>query len=227
MPSTPPNPAVLLDVDGTLVDSAYIHALAWRRAFVEHGFDVPTSSVHAMIGAGSDVLMKELIGEERDDVHQTRKRHFEALKGEIRPFEACADLIRAIHESGAKAILATSSEQEQLETLRRAIDADDAIDGEVSAGDVEDAKPDPDVFVSAMEKAGADTTSAIAVGDTVWDIEAATHAGLKCVCVLTGGIGRLELEEAGAVAVYRDVADLLENLDDSPLAPIVRRAAAA
>jgi phosphoglycolate phosphatase-like HAD superfamily hydrolase len=199
MSSTTPNPAVLLDVDGTLVDSGYIHALAWRRAFVEHGYEVPTAWVHAMIGAGSDVLMKELIGEERDDVHETRKRHFDQLKGEIRPFDRCADLIRAIH---------------------------DAIDGYVSAGDVEDAKPEPDVFVSAMEKAGADPSSAIAVGDTVWDIEAAADAGLKCVCVLTGGIGRLELEEAGAVAVYRDVADLLEHLDESPLAPIIRRAAA-
>jgi HAD superfamily hydrolase (TIGR01549 family) len=226
MSSTRPNPTVLLDVDGTLVDSGYIHALAWRRAFVEHGYDVPTAWVHAMIGAGSDVLMKELIGEERDDVHETRRRHFDELKGEIRPFDRCADLIRAIHDAGAKAFLATSSEKENLETLLEAIDADDAIDGYVSAGDVEDAKPDPDVFVAAMEKAGADPSSAIAVGDTVWDIEAAADAGLKCVCVLTGGIGRLELEEAGAVAVYRDVADLLEHLDESPLAPIIRRAAA-
>ncbi|MEA2702454.1 MAG: hypothetical protein QOD63_399 [Actinomycetota bacterium] len=224
MASARPHPAVLFDVDGTLVDSAYIHALAWRRAFVDHGYEVPTAWVHAMIGAGSDVLMKELIGEERDDVQDTRKRHFEELKGEIRPFERCADLIRAVHGAGAKAFLATSSEKENLDALLEAIDADDAIDGHVSAGDVEHAKPEPDVFVAALEKAGADTTSAIAVGDTVWDIKAAADAGLKCVCVLTGGIGRLELEEAGAVAVYRDVADLLDHLDESPLGPIIRQA---
>jgi HAD superfamily hydrolase (TIGR01509 family) len=225
MSSPRPNPAVLLDVDGTLVDSAYIHALAWRRAFVDHGFEVPTAWVHAMIGAGSDVLMCELIGEERDDVHETRQRRFDELKDEIRAFDGAGDLIRAIHEAGAKAILATSSEKDQLEVLREAIDADDAIDDVVTASDVEEAKPCPDVFLAAMEKAGADRTSAIAVGDTVWDVEAATGAGLKCVCVLTGGIGRLELEEAGAVAVYRDVADLLEHLDESPLAPIIRRPA--
>ena len=222
MSSTRPRPAVLLDVDGTLVDSAYIHALAWRRAFVEHGYEVPTSSVHAMIGAGSDVLMRELIGEERDDVQETRQRHFDELKSEIRGFDGSGDLIRAIHAAGAKAVLATSSEKEQLETLLASIDADDSIDDIVTADDVAEAKPCPDVFLAAMEKAGADRTSAIAVGDTVWDVRAATGAGLGCVCVLTGGIGRLELEDAGAVAVYRDVADLLDNLDTSPLAPIIR-----
>ena len=226
MSSSRPTPAVLLDVDGTLVDSTYIHALAWRRAFVDHGFEVPTASVHAMIGAGSDVLMCELIGEERDDVHETRKGRFDELKGEIRAFDGARDLIRAIHKAGAKAVLATSSEKEQLDVLREAIDADDAIDDVVTASDVEDAKPEADVFVAAMGKVGADPSSAIAVGDTVWDVEAAADAGLKCVCVLTGGIGRLELEEAGAVAVYRDVADLLEHLDESPLAPIIRRPSA-
>ncbi len=226
MPSMRPHPAVLLDVDGTLVDSAYIHALAWRRAFVDHGFDVPTASVHAMIGAGSDVLMRELIGEEREDVQETRKGRFDELEDEIRACDGAGDLIRAIHEAGAKAVLATSSEKEQLEALLATIDADDSIDDVVTASDVDEAKPCPDVFVAAMEKAGADPSSAIAVGDTVWDVEAAAGAGLKCVCVLTGGIGRLELEEAGAVAVYRDVADLLEHLDESPLAPIIRRQAA-
>ena len=226
MPSARPHPAVLLDVDGTLVDSAYIHALAWRRAFVDHGFDVPTASVHAMIGAGSDVLMRELIGEERDDVQETRKGRFDELEDEIRACDGAGDLIRAIHKAGAKAVLATSSEKEQLEALLATIDAEDSIDDVVTASDVDEAKPCPDVFVAAMEKAGADPSSAIAVGDTVWDVEAATGAGLKCVCVLTGGIGRLELEEAGAVAVYRDVADLLEHLDESPLAPIIRRPAA-
>ena len=222
MATSRPNPAVLFDVDGTLVDSGYIHALAWRLAFVEHGFEVPTAWVHAMIGAGSDVLMKELIGGERDDVNQTRKRFLEELKGEIRVFPGSADLIRAVHAAGAKTILATSSEKESVSDLRAAIDADDAIDDQVTADDVPEAKPCPDVFLAAMEKAGADRTSAIAVGDTVWDIEAADGAGLQCVCVLTGGIGRLELEEAGALAVYRDVADLLERLDESPLAPIIR-----
>ncbi len=226
MSSPCPNPAVLLDVDGTLVDSGYIHALAWWRAFVEHGCQVPTAWVHAMIGAGSDVLMRELIGEERDDVQETRTRHFDALKEEIRAFDGSGDLIRAIHAAGAKAVLATSSEKENLDALLATIDADDAIDGVVTASDVDEAKPCPDVFLAAMEKAGADPTSAIAVGDTVWDVEAAAGAGLQCVCVLTGGIGRLELEEAGAVAVYRDVADLLDHLDQSPLAPIIRRSAA-
>ncbi|SRR5581483_5528396 len=208
---------VVFDIDGTLVDTNYLHAIAWRRAFVDCGEDVATARIHRMIGAGSEVLLRELVGDVRDDVKKAWRGHFDDLKSEIRPFVDAAALLRAVKDRGATVVLASSSEQEDVDALLAAIDADDAISEVTSAGDVSDAKPSPDVFQMAMEKAGLDAENTIAVGDTVWDVEAAARAGLRCVCVLSGGIGQAELEDAGAAAVYPDVSAILRDLDGSGL----------
>ncbi|HVF33174.1 MAG TPA: HAD family hydrolase [Acidimicrobiales bacterium] len=210
--------AVLFDLDGTLTDTNYLHALAWRRAFLEAGEDVATARIHRMIGAGSDVLLRELVGEERDDVKEGWRRNFDALKGDVRAFPAAGDLLRAVAERGARVVLATSSEPDDVEVLRAAIDADDVVHAVTDAGDVEEAKPSPEVFERALQAAGADARSALVVGDTRWDVEAARAAGVDAVTLLCGGIGRAELEAAGAVAVFEDPADLLRRLDESPLA---------
>ena len=221
MPEPTTRTAVLFDIDGTLTDTNYLHALAWRRAFVDAGEDVATARIHRMIGAAGGVLQRELLGEERDEIKDGWRRHFDILKPEIRAFPAAADLLRTVAGRGAAVVLATSSEEQDVQALRDAIDADDVIATVTSAGDVEEAKPSPDVFTTAMEKVGVDATHAIVVGDSVWDVEAATKAGLRTVTLLGGGFGCAELEDAGAVAVFDDPADLLAHLDTSPIASLL------
>jgi HAD superfamily hydrolase (TIGR01509 family) len=215
-------PAVLFDVDGTLVDTNYLHALAWRRAFLDHGFDIPTAEVHRRVGMGSDRLMRELLGAERDDVSEGRRRHFDALKPEIRALPGARELLEDVARRGGRVVLATSSEEGDVEALLDALDPGDEVLAVTSSGDVEEAKPAPDVFRAALDKAGTPPEAALAVGDTVWDVEAARRSGLDCVTVMTGGISRLELLDAGAAAVYHDLNELREGLDDSPIGKLLR-----
>ena len=210
--------AVLFDIDGTLVDTNYLHALAWRRVFLDRGEpEITTARIHRLVGMGTDELLDTLFGRPRPELKPERARHFEALKREIRAFPRAAELLRTVHDRGVRVVLATSAEKSDLEALLAAIDADDAIDAVTSAGEVEAAKPAPDLFAVALEEAGTPAEATVVVGDTVWDVEAASRAGLPCVAVTSGGISRAELTAAGAVAVYDDVAALLDGLDDSPL----------
>jgi HAD superfamily hydrolase (TIGR01549 family) len=192
--------------------------VAWRRAFLAAGHDVPTASVHHRVGMSGGRLLDELIGEESDEVKQAWKKEFHAMADEIRAFPGASDLLRAVARRGPAVVLATSSEEDDLELLLDALDAGEAISAVTSAGDVDEAKPEPEVFETALGKAGVAAGDAIVVGDTVWDVEAARRAGLDCVCVLTGGIARPQLEDAGAVAVYASPEELLARLDESPLA---------
>jgi HAD superfamily hydrolase (TIGR01509 family) len=210
--------AVIFDIDGTLVDTNYLHALAWRRVFLEQ--DEPgifTARIHRLVGMGSDELLETLFGRPRPELKPERARHFDALKPEIRAFPRAGDLLHALHDRGVRVVLATSAEKSDLEALLEAIDADDAIDSVTSAGEVDAAKPAPDLFCVALEEAGTAPEATIVVGDTVWDVKAAARAGLRCVGVTCGGISRAELLEAGAVAVYDDAAALLDGLEDSLL----------
>lgn len=217
----PPSPtAVLFDIDGTLTDTNYLHTLAWRRAFLDAGLDVASSRIHRMIGAAGGVLLRELAGEEREDIKDGWRRHFATLKPEIRAFPGAADLLRAVAARGPKIVLATSSEEDDVHALRAALGVDDVVDAATTAGDVDEAKPDPEVFTTALASVGVPATRAIVVGDTGWDVEAATKAGLRTVAVTTGGVSRAELEAAGAIAVYDGPAELLAELDASPLADL-------
>ena len=221
MPSE--QPAVLFDIDGTLVDTNYLHALAWRRALLECGHDVPAAWVHHRIGMGGGLLLRELIGGEDERVKDAWRRHFGELKPEVRALPGAADLLRAVADAGARVLLASSSEEKDLEVLLDALAAGDVIELVTSSGDVDEAKPSPDVFTTALAKAGVRADRAIVVGDTVWDVRAATAAGLDCVCVLTGGIDRRALEDEGAVAVYRDAEELTAELAASPIGQLIRR----
>jgi HAD superfamily hydrolase (TIGR01509 family) len=210
--------AVIFDIDGTLVDTNYLHVLAWRRVFLERGeSEVASARIHRLVGMGSDELLESLFGRPRPELKPERARHFDALKGDIRAFPRAGDLLRALHDRGVRVVLATSAEKSDLEALLDAIDADDAIDEVTSAGEVDQAKPAPDLFCVGLEAAGTAPDATVVVGDTVWDVKAATRAGLRCVGVCSGGISRDELEAAGAIAVYEDVAALLDDLDRSPL----------
>lgn len=216
MTTTAP-PTFLFDIDGTLADTTYLHVVAWRRAFLDSGLDVAAAAIHARIGMGASQLMRDLVGEERPDVKEGWRRHFDELKPEIRAFPHAGDLLREVARRGGKVVLASSSEKDDVEALVDAIGAGDAVGGVTSAGDVDEAKPSPEVFQVALDEAGGDRKAALVVGDTVWDVQASSEAGMGCVCLRSGGISTSELDEAGALAVYRDPADLLEHLDASPL----------
>jgi len=208
---------VLVDVDGTLVDSNYHHALAWSRALLDHGCHARLAAIHRLIGMGGSEMLEKLIGHDDQAISDSWRSHFDELLPEILAFEGAADLLRALKERGLRVVLATSSPADLLAEMRAKIDAEDAIDLVVSAGDVERAKPAPDIFAVAQEKAGLDRERVLVLGDSVWDVHAATAAGLGCVALETGGFSHGELTEAGAIAVYTDAMSLKPELRRSPL----------
>ncbi|MCU1442931.1 MAG: family hydrolase [Cryobacterium sp.] len=215
-------PAVLFDIDGTLIDSNYLHIDAWGRAFAAVDHPVDAWRIHRAIGMDSGKLMDALVGEESERIGAEAKRlHSEYMKETaslLRPFRRTRDLLRMIRARDVQVVLATSAPADELERLLLALDCDDAISAVTSAEDVEQAKPEPDVIHSALRKAHVPADRAVMVGDAVWDITAAARAGVQCVAVQAGGTGRAELTEAGAIAVYDDVASLLDGVDSSPLA---------
>jgi HAD superfamily hydrolase (TIGR01509 family) len=211
--------AALLDVDGTLIDTNYQHALAWFRAFEQHGFVLPLWRIHRAVGMGGDQLVPALVGEDADaeqgdDVRDTRDSLYQELIGEVEPLHGSRELISDLKERGLTVVLASSSPQEELDHYLELLDARELADAWTTKDDVEATKPAPDLVHAALDKAGTD--SAAMVGDTKWDIEAAVKVGVETVCVLTGGWSAQELQDAGAIAVFESVDDLRERLDETP-----------
>ena len=217
-----PVEAALLDVDGTLVDTNYHHALAWYRAFRRHGIVLPIWRIHRAIGMGGDQLVPALIGEEADaergdEIRETRDTLYQELIGEVEPLHGSHELISDLKERGLTVVLASSSPQNELDHYLELLDARDLADAWTTKDDVESTKPDPDLVHAALDKAG--TKSAVMVGDTRWDIEAAAKAGVETICVLTGGWSAQDLRDAGAAVVFESVDELRERLDETPLSP--------
>ncbi|WP_210506192.1 HAD family hydrolase [Naasia sp. SYSU D00057] len=219
--------AVLFDIDGTLVDSNYLHVDAWDRGFTEAGIPVPFWRIHRSIGMDSEKLLDSLAGGAGDDaVSKAKELHsdyYVQSADRLRPFDGARDLLRAVAALDVQAVLATSAPENELEILRKVLDVDDAVSEATSAGDVETAKPEPDVVNVALQKAGVDAGDAVFVGDTVWDAEASRRAGVDMIGVLSGGVSERELLDAGVIAVFEDVADLLAHLDDSPIGERTRK----
>ncbi|MFF9094915.1 MULTISPECIES: HAD family hydrolase [unclassified Streptomyces] len=214
--------AAVFDVDGTLVDTNHLHVVTWWEALRQAGHRVPMHAVHRAVGLGSDDLIAHLLGEDRDkDQDDQLSAAHTALYGQyfdrLPAFAEAGALLKRLHGDGWAVVLATSASGPELEALRRAIDADDAITATASSDDVEQGKPAPEPVEHALELAGVPAERAVFVGDTVWDMRAGRRAGVRCVGVLCGGIPRADLEEAGAQEVYADPADLLARLEDSPL----------
>jgi HAD superfamily hydrolase (TIGR01509 family) len=209
-----PRPAWLVDVDATLVDSNDHHTIAWSRALRDHGEDARLAAIHRLIGMGGRELLGELLGRDHQAIRRSWRTHFDALLPEVRAFVGAADLLRALHCRGSQVVLATSSPGDLLEHMRSLVGADDAIDEVVSADDVDRAKPAPDVFQAALERAGIAPEHAMVLGDSVWDVRAAGKAGIACVGLESGGFSRCELLDEGAALVYADPGDLLAHLDD-------------
>lgn len=216
--------AVLFDIDGTLVDSTYLHVIAWMRALQEVNHPVDAWRIHRGMGMGSSQLLTCLLGEEADRLgpraKQRHSEHYHRAAPLLRAFDGARELVKAVAQRGARVVLATSAAPDELERLRSVLEIDDAVAGITGGGDVEAAKPAPDLVEVALQQAGVPADRAIFVGDTVWDVQACAKAGVACACVLSGGISAKELTEAGAVAVYEDCQELLRELDASPLASV-------
>jgi HAD superfamily hydrolase (TIGR01509 family) len=210
--------AALFDIDGTLIDSNFLHVDAWQRAFDEMGERVDAWRIHRSIGLDSAKLLESLVGERDDDWNTRAKDLHSKLYREsahrLRPFDRAADLLRALSDRGIRVVLATSAPDDELELLLKALDAGDAVHATTSADDVEEAKPDPGILEVALERGGATPSQAIMFGDAVWDLKAAARAHIRSVGVLSGGTGGEELTDAGAFAVFDDPAAVLAGLDD-------------
>jgi HAD superfamily hydrolase (TIGR01509 family) len=216
-------PVVLFDVDGTLTDTNYLHTLAWRRAFLDHGHDVASWRIHRLIGASGAKLVEDCIGRADHGVEAAWRDRFEALVPEVRAFPGARDLVRAVQERGGRAVLATSSPGDLVAHHLRALDLDESdLDGITTDGDVEEAKPAPDVFLAALAAADGDAARAIVIGDTGWDLQAAQAAGIGALAVRTGGWSHDELVRAGAVEVHDDVGALRRDVDASVLCDLLR-----
>jgi HAD superfamily hydrolase (TIGR01549 family) len=212
--------AALLDVDGTLIDTNYQHALAWYRAFRRHGIVLPIWRIHRAIGMGGDQLVPALAGDDTerelgDEIRDERDKAYSELIDEVQPVHGARDLIVELKERGRAVVLASSSPEDELEHYLELLDARELADAWTTNDDVEASKPAPDLVGAALEKAG--TRDALMIGDTRWDIEAAAKLDVETVCVVTGGWSRQELEDAGAAAVFESVDELGQRLDETAL----------
>jgi HAD superfamily hydrolase (TIGR01549 family) len=208
--------AVLLDVDGTLIDSNYQHALAWYRALREQGRTYPLHLLHRHIGMGGDQLVQSVAGEEFDREHgeaarTAEKLRYEEISGDLAPLDGAADLIAALTDRGCDVVLASSGNEDDVERSMRLLGVEDIK--HTTSADVEATKPEPDLIKAALELVDGDG-EALLVGDSTWDCEAAKRAGVRVIAVLTGGFSETELRDAGAERVYEQLRDLIDDLDD-------------
>ncbi|MCG6494229.1 HAD family hydrolase [Kitasatospora sp. A2-31] len=214
--------AALFDVDGTLLDTTYLHTLAWWEALRQYDRAVPAARVHRAVGMGADQLLDHLLGEQRDrDADEAITAAHDALYARhwpvVRPLPGAPELLRACAGRGWRIVLASSASERELTVLRHALGADEVIAAVTTADDVAATKPAPDLVVAALERAESGPRHAVFVGDTVWDVAAAGRAEVPCVAVETGGFAAAELLGSGAAEVHRDTAELLAELDGSLL----------
>ncbi|WP_454884922.1 HAD family hydrolase [Sphingomonas oryzagri] len=215
--------AVLFDIDGTLVDSNEQHVNAWAFAFREEGHPQELDDIRAQIGKGGDLLVPELLPDVDDAVRKRiSERHGEHFKDmyldNVRAFEGAAELIKRVHASGRKVVLASSAKRDELEHYVGLLGVKSLITATTSIDDVETSKPEPDIFGVALERISVEPSNAIVVGDTIYDVDAALRAGIATVGVTSGPFDERQLKEVGAIAVFADVASILRDFDRSPLA---------
>jgi HAD superfamily hydrolase (TIGR01509 family) len=206
----------ILDVDGTLVDTNYHHAIAWFRAFRRHDVTVPVWRIHRHIGMGGDQLIAALAGDEveervGDDVREAESELYKELIGEVQTMEGARELIEDLRAAGDRVVLASSAKDWEVEHYIDLLDAAEIVDDWTTSADVERTKPKPDLVRAALDKVGGEAGKAILIGDTVWDVEAAKRAGVETLAVLTGGFSEDELTQAGAKKVFISVEELRKS----------------
>ena len=214
-------PVAVLDVDGTLVDTNYHHAIAWYRAFREHGLTMPVWRIHRHIGMGGDQLVAAVAGrrvEERqgDSIRAAETALYADLIGEVRPFADARRLMTVLRERGHRLVLASSAKRDEVDYYLDLLDARGLAHAWTTSADVDATKPQPDLVVVAVAKVGGG--EAVLVGDSTFDCEAAARAGVPAVAILTGGFSATELRDAGAVEVFESMGELCEHLDETPFA---------
>jgi HAD superfamily hydrolase (TIGR01509 family) len=216
--------AAIFDVDGTLVDTVDLHAQAWAETFRRYGVDVPVDEVRREIGKGGDQLMPdflspEVIAETGEEIEQFRSALFKTkYLPKARGIPGAAELFGAVRARGMKIALASSCKADELEHYERLAGIEGLADVRTTSDDAEKSKPFPDIFEAVLKKLAVAPAEAVVIGDSPYDAEAARNAGLKTIGVLSGGFEDETLRQAGCIAVYRDVAELLQRLDESPLA---------
>ena len=212
----------ILDIDGTLVDTNYQHAIAWFRAFCRHNIVVPVWRIHRSIGMGGDQLIVSLCGEDvesrlGDDLRSAETEEYGRLIGEVRTMDGSRELIEALKRRGHAVVLASSAKQDEVDVYLDLLKARDLADGWTTSADVEQTKPEPDLVHAALERVQTGPQDAVMIGDTPWDVEAARRAGVATLAVLTGGFSAQELVDAGATRVFKSVAELTEALGETAL----------
>ena len=216
--------AAIFDVDGTLVDSVDLHAAAWQRALAKFGHDVSFIDARGQIGKGGDKLIPFFLSEAEQADHGKAMEEYrgELFRSEylhlVRPFTAVPQLMHRLKEAGLKIAAASSAKQKELDVYLKAAGITDLMDASTCSNDVEDSKPDPDIFLAVLEKLGCRADEAVVIGDTPYDAIAATRAGIEVVGVLSGGFREEDLREAGCIAVYPGPGALFTCFENSPLA---------
>ncbi|HEV7177869.1 MAG TPA: HAD family hydrolase [Solirubrobacteraceae bacterium] len=213
----------VLDIDGTLVDTNYQHAVAWYRAFREHGIVLPVWRIHRHIGMGGDQLVAALTDdkteqERGDEIRDTETKRYFELIDEVETMDGSRELIEHLKQRGHTVVLASSAKEAEVDHYLDLLDARELADGWTTSADVEATKPAPDLVTAALDRAGGSSDDAVMIGDTPWDVKAAGGAGVQTLAVLTGGFSVHELREAGALDVFESVRELCERLDRTPLA---------
>ncbi|RKR30521.1 HAD superfamily hydrolase (TIGR01509 family)/HAD superfamily hydrolase (TIGR01549 family) [Arthrobacter oryzae] len=213
---------VLFDVDGTLIDSSYFHALAWWQAFRREGLDIQISAIHRCVGMGGDKLLDHLVPgctpAMREDLKSAHGAVFSTFWPSLRPFAAARDLLAACSDAGLAVGLASSAQERDLDVTRGLLDAGQFIDAWTSSNDADEGKPAPDILLACLERLKLSPADVVFVGDAVWDIKAAAAIGVPAIALTCGGISEAELRDAGAVEVYDNPRHLLENLESSSIA---------
>jgi HAD superfamily hydrolase (TIGR01549 family) len=213
---------VLLDVDGTLIDSNDAHASSWADTFREFGFDVPFDRVRPLIGEGGDKLLPELTGLDHESdlaerLYARRKEIFNTnYLSSLRAFDGAHELLARFRQDDLRLVVATSAQREELNKLLDQAGLEELVDRKTSSSDAEHSKPDPDIIEAALKRGELDASEAIMLGDTPYDVEAALRAGVQCVALRSGGWSDRAL--ADAIAIYDDARHLLREYQRSPFA---------
>ena len=213
----------ILDIDGTLVDTNYQHAIAWYRAFRQNEIVLPVWRIHRHIGMGGDQVIAALTDEETeeergDDIRAAEKALYMAMIEEVEPFDGARELIDRLKGAGKTVVMASSAKDTEVDHYLDLLGVRDVADDWTTSADVEATKPNPDLVQAALDKAGTEPGDAVMLGDTPWDCEAAKRAGVETVALLTGGFSEDELTDAGAIAVFESIPELLERVEETPLA---------
>jgi HAD superfamily hydrolase (TIGR01549 family) len=215
-------PGIIFDIDGTLVDTNYQHALAWYQAFRQHDVHLPVWRLHRHIGMGGDQFVAAVAGDEAeaeigDEVRTAHDVIYLTMIQSVSVFDGARELLEDLKRDGFDVVLASSAKQREVDHYLDLLDRRELAADWTTSDDVEQTKPEPDLVIAAKEKLGGEDREAVMVGDTPWDVKAAERSGVPTVAVLTGGFSEAELREAGAVAVFNSIAELRERRGETAL----------